>query len=553
MNVYQDSAPANHLLEITFQSKTTYKDPFFDIQLDVVFSNPSGQQHTIPAYWTGENKWAVRYSSSLIGKHQFTSTCSDSKNKNLHHIQGSVEVTAYTGSNPLLSSGAPIIAADNRHLCHADNTPFFWLGDTWWMGLTKRLNLADFKMLAKDRQKKGFTIIQIVAGLYPDMAAFDPRGESKSGHVWKEGFNTINPAFFDEADTRILHLVSLGISPCILGCWGYYLQWLGADKMKLHWRYIIARWGALPVVWTASGEQTMPWYLSEQKESDSKWLKHEWTKVIQYIHQINAFDRLITTHPPKSARACVDDPTVLDFEMQQTGHHSASPKQAAKAGEGWHTKPQMPVVNGESRYEGLEIKPKVTSSDSRQAFWAHMLNSGCAGHTYGANGIWQVNLESQSFGKSPNGRNWGTASWEYAMHLPGSTHLSFAKTLLLTLPWNTFEPLNIQKARPSVYKWQGYLHQLKSFFSWAQQPLAAAISKNKQTSIFYITSLKPLLVDAQLLSTFNTTFWFDPTSAVKTKINQPKTSATNIKIAPPGHNSVGDTDWVLVLSTKFEQ
>ena len=54
--------------------------------------------------------------------------------------------------------------------------PFFWLGDTWWMGLTKRLLWPEgFKLLTADRVKKGFTVIQIVAGLYPDMVPFDSR------------------------------------------------------------------------------------------------------------------------------------------------------------------------------------------------------------------------------------------------------------------------------------------------------------------------------------------------------------------------------------------
>ena len=29
-----------------------------------------------------------------------------------------------------------------------------------------------------------------------------------------------------------------------------------------HWRYLIARYGALPVVWCAAGEGTMPWWLT---------------------------------------------------------------------------------------------------------------------------------------------------------------------------------------------------------------------------------------------------------------------------------------------------
>ena len=65
---------------------------------------------------------------------------------------------------------------ENKHyLEHIDDTPFFWLADTWWMGLVKRLGWPeDFQLLTADHISKGFTVIHIVAGLYPDMPSFDP-------------------------------------------------------------------------------------------------------------------------------------------------------------------------------------------------------------------------------------------------------------------------------------------------------------------------------------------------------------------------------------------
>ena len=75
-----------------------------------------------------------------------------------------------------------------------ENDPFFWLGDTWWMGLTKRLRWPeDFEALTNDRVQKGFTVVQIVAGLYPDMPSFDERGFNEAGSAWDKDFSRINP------------------------------------------------------------------------------------------------------------------------------------------------------------------------------------------------------------------------------------------------------------------------------------------------------------------------------------------------------------------------
>ena len=158
---------------------------------------------------------------------------------------GELLLEAYDGTNVLYQRGAVRVAANRRHFEHADGTPFLWLGDTWWMGLTQRLGWpTDFQTLCADRTAKGFSVIQIVAGLYPDMPWYDERGANEAGYPWDQAFSHLNPAYFDKADRRIQYLVDAGLVPCIVGCWGYFLPWMGLDKMKQHWRNLVARWGA---------------------------------------------------------------------------------------------------------------------------------------------------------------------------------------------------------------------------------------------------------------------------------------------------------------------
>lgn len=534
------TAPCNHLVEIEFCSGKPYQHPFHDITLDATFTEPGGRHITVPAYWAGDNRWVVRYASPIVGVHPYTTACNDMDNPDLHQMQGAVTVTPYQGGNPLLRHGAPKVSADKRHFSHADGTPFFWLGDTWWLGLTKRLSWpADFQALAKDRHDKGFTVVQIVAGLYPDMPAFDPRGASVAGFPWEADFSQINPAFFDEADARIMHMVDLGLCPCILGGWGYYLTWMGTEKMKQHWRYIMARWGALPVVFAAAGEQMMPWYLSDNRETEAAWLKQEWSSVVRCMRGINGFNRLITTHPQDSARSCVDDPGLLDFEMQQTGHGSPTPSHATRATEGWRIRPAMPVISAESRYEALEITPEVTTADARQAFWAHMLNSGCAGHTYGANGVWQVNRKDDPFGNSPSGSNWGVTPWRQAMQLPGSSQLAKAKALLLTLPWQRLEPM----VPPPKSRWMKLL-KLMQRRPAHQQPVAAAATEDGEVAVYYFLNAEPIGIDPRQLSKPAEAFWFDPASGAVTSIDL---TIDQMPLVPPGNNAASDADWILVV------
>ena len=312
------------------------------------------------------------------------------------------------------------------------------------MGLCERLKWPEeFHTLAKDRREKGFTVVQIVAGLYPDMPAFDPRGKNEAGFPWTEKYEHIRPEYFDQADKRIAHLVDQDLVPCVVMAWGYHLPWTGVEKMKKHVRYVIARYGALPVVWCMAGEVNLPYYLEKGFPKGGEKQTAAWEDVIQYARSINGFDRLITVHPtgiePLSGRLLYQDQTLLDFDMLQTGHGKSEVLRptihALKSS--YAARPVMPVLNGEVAYEAL--LGTIPAEIPRLMFWTCML-SGAAGHTYGANGIWQLNRRDQPYGKSPHGGTYGPIPWDEAMALPGSRQLGLAKAFLMRFPWQHLEP-----------------------------------------------------------------------------------------------------------------
>jgi len=432
----------NQMTEWTFRSGQRYADPFHDVELDVVVMAPDGKAWRVPAFWSGDQAWRVRYASSQVGLHRYVTVCSDAGNSDLHGQEGGVEVAPYAGTNPLYRHGPLRMAASRRYLEHVDGAPFFWLGDTWWMGLCSRLRWPhDFRLLTADRVAKGFTVIQIVAGLYPDMPAFDPRGANEAGFPWEADYERINPAYFDAADLRIASLVDAGLVPCIVGCWGYFVRWMGAERMRQHWRYLVARYGAYPVVWCLAGEATMPYYLSEDKGGDRLLQRQQWADLAAYVRRIDPYQHPVTLHPtsPASSRDQVGDAALLDLDMLQTGHgdrESVKPTVTCVA-RSYASEPVLPVINSEVCYEG--ILEASRQEIQRLMFWACAL-SGAAGHTYGANGIWQVNTRERPYGPSPHGFSWGDTPWEDAYQLPGSAQLGLGKRLLERYPWHRFEP-----------------------------------------------------------------------------------------------------------------
>jgi hypothetical protein len=426
----------NVAAEWTFPSAIRYDDPFNDVTLDVIFTASDGQQLRMPAFWAGDHTWRVRWAAPRPGSYRFHTVCSDTGNSDLHGRAGALEVLPYRGANPLLHHGFPRIADDGRHLAYADGTPFFWLADTWWMGLCRRLGWpTGFQELTADRVAKGFTVVQIVAGLYPDMAPFDERGANEAGYPWDREFSRINPSYFDMADLRLAHLVHSGLMPCIVGQWGYFMDFAGLGVLKKHWRNLIARYAAYPVAWCTAGEAMMPYYLVEgfpnESEEAQAGKRAGWTELVRTIHDADPYH-----HPVTIAFGLdqVDDLSLLDMYMVGGSHsgYIGLPAPANRLLEALDQEPQRPVYVGETHYEG--IGESCREEMQRFVFWSCML-SGAMGHTYGANGIWQVNRRDQPFGSSPHGTAWGNTPWEDAYRLPGSRQLGISKRLLEQFPW----------------------------------------------------------------------------------------------------------------------
>lgn len=421
---------ANVMVELAFTSQRPHTNPFVEVVLDVEFTDSKGKTMKVPAFWAGGDVWKVRFASPVVGAQRYRSICSDTADKGLDGVTGVVEVEPYSGSNPLYKHGQLRIAPDHRHFEHSDGTPFFWLADTWWKALSKRLTWEGFQELTADRAAKGFSAVQIVCGPYPDELPFQTLWEDEGGLPYKtKDFSVVNPSYFDYADRRFAHLVDSGIVPVIVGGWGRgdcdSMRMVGLEGIKRHWRYLVARYWAYPTVWITGGEAQGP----------------EWTKVALMIRAIDPCNRPISIHPQQSGRLSVTDEAAVNFDMLQTGHGDMSAGMAAipqlKAAVA--RQPAMPALIGEFCYEGH--MQSAYQDVERYVFWGSMLN-GAAGLTYGAAGVWHASVDGDPGLQNGPGVNriYDLTTWKEGMAYPGSTQIGLGKRLLESLPWSRFEP-----------------------------------------------------------------------------------------------------------------
>jgi hypothetical protein len=433
-------ATQERMFEWTIESHKEYADPFNDVEVDVIFSKDR-QSWRVPTFWRGGQRWTVRFAPPAPGEYRYRLQSTDTTNPDLNGHQGRVAITAYHGSNQLLHHGMLRVSANKRYFEHADGTPFYWLGDTWWSGLSDRLSWEGFQKLADDRQAKGFTVVQTVAGLVPaeEVSPVDSGCRNEGGAVWDPQFNRINPQYFDYADRRIQSLIDHGLVPAIVGAWSQVLPQMGAPKMKRHWRYLIARYGAYPVFWILGGQVSDPPKEEEHLYSGplQGTINRGWTEIARYVRAIDPYHHPLTVHEnPPPYDTTLQGESLTDFDLFQSSHFGWASIAVEVAQIDQHysrTAVTKPVVEGEIGYE--KLGETHFEDFQRTAFWLSMLN-GAAGHTYGANGVFEAYTADKPFQRL----RWSLMTWEEGMHLPGSYQVGLGAKLLKTYPWWRFAP-----------------------------------------------------------------------------------------------------------------
>ena len=128
---------------------------------------------------------------------------------------------------------------------------------------------------------------------------------------------------------------------------------------------------------------------------------------------------------------------MIDFDMVGGNHDervAVDPKTVAIVSSAYSKDPPMPVLVGETCYEGH--MQQGFGDVQRRMFWGRIL-SGAAGHTYGAAGIWHASVEgdpgcaSAAFGGT---KVYDWTTWKEGMNYPGATQLGSARNCWSNIP-----------------------------------------------------------------------------------------------------------------------
>ena len=498
--------------DTALHSTRTYENPCRDVVLRVAYTGPTGQVQRAYGFWDGGDTFRIRCAFPTPGLWNWRTECSDTANAGLHAQTGTVHVTQYRGANPFYSHGFLRVSANWRYLCQADGTPFLWVGDTAWASPMKSV-ADDWETYLADRVSKHFTVIQIGPA---------PRWTGKQDAAGNtpfigKGISRPNPAFWQAYERRVQRANEQGLFVLMVGLMEPISRYPAAEDACPFARQIVARLNGNFIAFSPSFD------------SGYRPLGDEVGEAIRDATRVH----LITQHPGTTTGEPVNtiaekyfDRPYLDFASDQTGHNSGDRELCARQAIEWNLHlfrraPPKPVINLEAMYDGAVGK----AYDARSLGWRSWL-SGAMGYTYGSRlYLWETDSAKADY-------------WRKPMSLPSSGQMTHLHDFLAKLAWWELEPAPELVRNPSAY----YRHRT-----------ALARTARGDLAIAYLPESGDVMIDLSALRAPVMARWFDPTSGkyLETK-GEVFPNQGDHRFLPPGKNTGGDGDWVLVLDTRLQ-
>jgi len=514
---------------LEFKSETSYDNPFLDADISAVFTSSSGRQIKREAYFDGDNIYKISFAPTELGFWSFE--ISADEKSGLNGVTGEIECMEYTGDLAIYRHGFLKVHPSGKYLIHDDGTPFFWLGDTHWeFAYKERWDESNhpnmdsmFKGMASKRAAQGFNVYQT------NLRSDKLMGGDK--YYWQEYGKLPNVEFYkNELDRRMYYLADLGFVNALGFAW--FMSIINdIDNQKNLARYIVARYGALPIVWTLAGEVA-----GYSDGSERELCINGWREVAKYIEKLDGYGTLQTAHytNERPFAEYYQDEDWFDFTLNQAGHGDF-PISPVHYREFLEKHSKKPFIEAECFYEFCstleENGTRICTADMlRRVAYMSVQLGGC-GYTYGAQGIWDNVWEKGQ----PNPMrlfNKFDITWYEAIDGIGGEQMGYMKSFYEKVHFEEFTPYKAPNSKNDNNPFE------------RKAPLIT-INKNKDKMvIYYGDSTRKAAKIKGLQKGDYKGIWFDPRTGEYSDAFE-KIQKIDGECEIPVKK--GDGDWLLVL------
>ncbi|HEV2499887.1 MAG TPA: DUF4038 domain-containing protein [Terriglobia bacterium] len=455
-------------------------------------------------------------------------------------LLGSVRAKAQASAGPRkhFSARFPVypvkVSANGRYLVDQNNIPFLIAGDSP-QAMIYRLSEAQVESYFADREAHGFNtagwVDVVCAGRdYPSNiygATYDGirpfTGFVRGGSDWRYyNLRKPNEAYFIRLDHIVelaaKHHILVFLDPAETAGWLLTLRNNGLAADYAYGRFLGNRYKRFPTIAWINGNDFSGW-----KDSSND-------AVVQAVARgIKSADpghiQTIEFNPPTGAS--LDDPAWARM-VSINGAYVYGPTYIQML-HNYNQKPGIPAFLMEAHYE-LENVGGVPDFGTpsvlrREEYWTML--SGGKGQFYGNRYTWSF----------ANG-------WQSHLDTPGVAQFTIWKSFFDALPWWNLVP---DQTHAVVTAGLGTYGNSQTRVSQSDFCTAAG-TPDGSLIVAYMPTARTITVNMKSLRAPALAKWFDPTNGTYTAIpGGPFVDAGTRRFTPPGKNSQGDSDWVLLL------
>jgi len=431
------------------------------------------------------------------------------------------------------------ISANHRFFT-AGGKPFFWLGDTGWLLLTKLTRDETIKYL-DTRAKQGFNVIQVMvihsggdANVYGAPALTDKvlsAPHVTPGVIFAKG-NEYD--YWDHMDWVIKQAAERGIYVALVPVWGSVVkgEHVNSKQAKIYAEFLAKRYrDQSNIVWMNGGD-------IQGTDSLKVW------NTIGNTLRANDPNHLITYHPRGRTQSSTwfhNEPW-LDFNSVQSGHRTygqdTSKNDLHYGEDNWryieadyNKQPAKPTLDAEPSYEKIPYGlhdvtlPVWTAADVRRyGYWS--VFAGACGYTYGNNDVMQMHKptdKTSAYGSK--------GYWYESINDQGAQEMVYLKKLMLMRPYLDRVPDQSMIANDQGEKYERLM-----------------ATRGRNYAFVYTYTGRDMDIDASKLTGAKVkASWYNPRNGEVTAIGE-FAKSKNIKFNPPGEPKNGN-DWVLILDS----
>jgi hypothetical protein len=451
-------------VEVTLHAKGTCDNPYKDVTVWVDLKGP-GFDKRCYGFWDGGNTFRVRVMATAPGTWTWRSG-SNPGDPGLVGSSGTFTATPWTDEEVAANAcrrGLVRATANGHAFEHADGTPFFLLGDTWWSIPTFRYRWHDdnapralgpdmgFKEMVKYRVAQEYNSLALIVAFphwanddkpnrwkLPDgtvvRAAWQQAGTKSAKDMHNEAgerpflfpgripgheeavpdLERINPEYFKTLDKKIDYLNSRGIIPFMevarrdIGqVWKKYYPW--PDSYSRYIQYVWSRYQANNCLYSPIHFDTPSASIPAEQWNLAA------NKVIE-DYGFPPFGTLLGTNSnPSSLRNWGHLDKAKWLQFHQIGNKRTHDCYTYLT-EIFNQRPPVPGINGEPYYDGMEDAEPGSERAAlycRSAMYGSVLSGGLGGHIYGAGG-WQGGMWSGEVEKASKWPIWEVLQWPSA-------------------------------------------------------------------------------------------------------------------------------------------